>query len=254
MTGSNQFSEKIAREAAAVISQEIDTHGQSAAVISQEINAQTQTEQDTALIFLQELRRKKEKELRLLDKIEKNICREETENIHQHLKAFLSCNEDSFLTGKEAACLRPIYEDRAKPPARHQLRGAPINFPATITKLEVGHYKFTLPPLFSKRTHEKTFRDGKAIQYLVAYLLQEYENRNGIIRKMKRPMVIFIHHVKDWSGKKWVPDADNLDAKSIVDALQGYFYANDSVLDITLIHTGKLDEKSFTELHLIDAV
>lgn len=237
MADTNIFSRKVIHEAARQPAREKPPQAEAA---------------DKRIALLRAIKKKKEKEVRLLAEIELAVLHAEEAEADRLVKRFLSANEAGFLCGKEAVYARQSMKTEYEPPAWF-LRGRPEGCPSSLARISDSHFKFVLPPLTGKKTTEKAYRDGCAIHYLVTYLLQQYESRNGLVKAMERPFVLFIHHVDDRRKACRVPDPDNLEVKTVIDSLQGYFFENDSVLDITLLHAGKRDDSDYTEVHILDS-
>lgn len=122
-----------------------------------------------------------------------------------------------------------------------------------IRKIENG-YELTLPPLISKQYAKKTNVDGKAIQATIRYLIKQYEGEHGEIIPFAKATLIFTHHVAENKLGYAIPDPDNLDIKSCIDALQGRFIECDNLMSISLIQRGEISSQSYTVLTLKDGL
>lgn len=199
--------------------------------------------------LISKVTRKKEEEIRLLSEIKKSLspgCREKEVDA---VNSYLTQNEQNYLLAKNIASFLQGKGERPKP--RETLLGKMQDFPAELKKHSDCHYEMILPPLYAKSVKDRFAADGKAIYNIVRFLVKDYEQSHGQIPMLSHPTLIFTHCVLMEKRGKQIPDPDNIDIKSIIDALQGTFYDNDSVLDLNLLITGEISDTAMTRLYII---
>lgn len=162
-------------------------------------------------------------------------------------REFAMSNEEIYLKLKS---LIYLMQDK-RPDNMAERIGTTESFPSELRMLSPGVWKFTLPPLFSVSAKRKIYSEGKHIYYLVLNLLMQYENKGERIPQIDHPLVLFRHHICTDTAMPF--DYDNIDSKRAIDAMQGYFFDNDSALDFDLHHTAVADpEESYCEIYVID--
>lgn len=215
--------------------------------------AQNVYEENNFFQLLLDIRAKKQKEVSTLGNIIDCFLQEDKSQIYKKIKSYLAMNEKNFLDAKPLCYYgrKVITQDTTSSESYFEIYGRSDYFPSKLEKLDHQHYCFTLPPMSSKYNSEKNAIDGKRMQYMLTYLMQEYEKENKI-EMLHKPIAIFEHYVDTSAGVKWVPDADNLDTKVALDSVQGFIIADDSLLNIALLQLGHDAKKSYTKLHFME--
>ncbi len=201
-------------------------------------------------LHLQELIQDKENELKKLHQLQAFLEEGDRKKTASLVEKILQKNEATFLRTKRLSALLKTENNFSESENWYVTHGKPEDFPAKLIKHNEEHYEFVLPPLSGKKIKDKNVSDGKAIHYLIMYLIGEHEKENPQIKMMLRPTILFEHCIKK-DAASYAPDPDNVEVKSVLDSLQNYFYENDSVLDITVIQTGRLSEFDHTKVHII---
>ncbi|MEY8369058.1 hypothetical protein AALA24_09840 [Anaerovoracaceae bacterium 42-11] len=201
-------------------------------------------------LHLQELIQDKENELKKLRQLQIYLEEGDRKKTASLVEKILPKNEAVFLRTKRLSALLNVENSFSGKPDWYIVHGKPEDFPAKLVMHDEGHYEFLLPPLSGKKIKDKNVSDGKAIHYLIMYLIREYEKENPQIKMMSRPTILFEHCIKK-DAASYAPDPDNVEVKSVLDSLQNYFYENDSVLDITIIQAGRLSEFDHTKVHIL---
>ncbi len=157
------------------------------------------------------------------------------------IKSFLIKYEKGYLNAKDL-----LYHTADLPEDAAEYEDSCIS---SLTAYSDDAFLFTLPPMRSFRKKEEASGLGNYMWQLVWDLLLDYDKRYGI-KNLKNPTVMFVHEISaEDKNKRYVPDPDNLDCSKVLDALHdGGLIKSDSVLAITLIHKGKIAEKSQTQV------
>ena len=162
----------------------------------------------------------------------------------------LRLGEKQFIKLKENAAL--ILDQRDLSP--YEIYGTTTDFPAGIEKIDSDRWKIHLPIFSPTSATRRKSGDGRYMYYLVSNLLREYQKRNRgsgeQIKLLKQPLVIFKYHIRP--ERKLVFDFDNVDSKSALDAMQGYFFTDDSAFSITTIQKSIRSEDSYTDIFVME--
>lgn len=158
--------------------------------------------------------------------------------------------EKQFIKLKENAAL--ILDQRDLSP--YEIHGTTTEFPASVEKIDSERWKIHLPIFSPVSATRRKSGDGRYMYYLVANLLNEYqkENKNtdDQIKLLKQPLVIFKYHIRP--ERNLVFDFDNVDSKSALDAMQGFFFTDDSAFSITTIQKSIRADESFTDIFVME--
>jgi len=162
-------------------------------------------------------------------------------------REFGKANEEIYLRLKSL-----IYTMQGKRAANMAEEiGTTESFPSSLMEIRPGIWKFTLPPFFSVSAKKKLYNEGKHMYYLVLNLQMQYEKNSGRIETLKRPLVLFRHHI--CTDVQLPFDYDNIDSKRAIDAMQGYFIGDDNALSLTAVHEAVEDpERSYCEIYVLD--
>lgn len=192
------------------------------------------------------------------------------ENPHQALNRsfsnkilqFLSESEKNFIEMKDLASLTRLNDSLEVYDAYleayrlfpYETKGAFDYFDGSLEKITEPYegYKFRLPPMNSKNGALRYIGDGKFVYYAIQKLIKDYEVKHSIIRPMKSPIGIFVHHFDADKKEVTTLDADNVDTKTSTDALQGYILTDDNLLSFWTMNFGVEDTTSFCDLFLIE--
>lgn len=158
--------------------------------------------------------------------------------------------ERQFIKLKENAAL--ILDQRDLSP--YEIHGTTTDFPAAIEKINEDRWKLHLPIFSPVSATRRKSGEGRFIYYLVSNLLNTYqkEHKNTVdqIKLLKHPLVIFKYHILP--ERNLVFDFDNVDSKSALDAMQGFFFTDDSAFSITTIQQSVRSEESFTDIFVME--
>ena len=105
-----------------------------------------------------------------------------------------------------------------------------IKAPAAFMKMDIG---------------ARTRMIGRAVY---AKLAQYMKDKNITAPMFEKADISIIHHISKTSDIMNIPDADNLDTKSMLDAVDGLLIPNDDLITIRLTEYGVIDEDDFTEI------
>ena len=158
--------------------------------------------------------------------------------------------EKQFLKLKENAA--QILDRNDLPP--YEIHGTMSDFPSSIEKFDGDKWKLHLP-IFSpvSSTRRKT-GDGRFIYYLVFNLLNQYQRQNknteNEIKLLKQPLIVFKYHIMP--ERSLVFDFDNVDSKSALDAMQGFFFTDDNALSLTTIQKAVKSDSSYTDIFILE--
>jgi len=162
----------------------------------------------------------------------------------------LRLGERQYLKLKENAAVIMGQEERSP----YEIYGTTTDFPASIEKIREDRWKIHLPIFSPVSATRRVSGDGRYMYYLVFNLLNEYqkENRNteNELHILEDPLVIFKYHIRP--ERNLVFDFDNIDSKPALDAMQGFFFTDDSALSITTIHNAVRSESSFTDIFVME--
>ena len=123
-------------------------------------------------------------------------------------------------------------------------------FPAYL-KYESGIWKFHLPPMPSVKKVKRTASEGQAVFYSVMYLLEEYEREHHMrLSCLEEPVLYIRHNIR--KDETEVFDADNVDTKRAIDAMQGYLLSDDNALYLTTITDGALADEDSCDMYLFE--
>lgn len=158
--------------------------------------------------------------------------------------------EKQFIRLKENAAL--ILDQRDSSP--YEIYGTTSDFPADVSKIGEDKWRLHLPIFSPASATRRKSGEGRYIYYLVSNLLSEYQKEHKEtderIKILKQPLVIFKYHILP--ERKLVFDFDNVDSKSALDAMQGFFFTDDSALSITTIQSCTKSEESFTDIFVME--
>ena len=216
----------------------------------EEIREEEKKELDLERItYVKRLRQKALANLQIVEKLLELV--KEGEPDTKQINAVLSANNRNYLFTKEVAAFLKDGVRRGTPEYDAvDILGNPGDFPASLSRSEDGIYCFHLPQLESKKTTDTGAGDKNPMRYLVLYLIREYEKENHVITPFKKPLLVFEHIFDKDKSLRHVPDFDNMDTKAVIDALEYYMIENDSALDITLVHIGKIGDETYTNLYV----
>ena len=176
--------------------------------------------------------------------------------ISNSIKSLLRDSERIYLSEKELSCfarkedsLRIFKESYAN--MDYDIYGRTDIFPAELEKIKDG-YRFILPSLESIKISQRFSSEGKNAYYITQKLLHDFEKNHGEITPVKEPVAIFFHHISEKNKYICTIDADNIDAKQVVDAMQGYMISDDNLLNLWTIHMAKTDKNSYCELYILE--
>ena len=171
------------------------------------------------------------------------------EEYYNEIRRFLVGYERGFLYAKNLICYRRNFLTHGPRLEPIEIKGESFSFPVSLTRWEDG-YRYVLPPMPGKRTTEKTGGDAKSIHYTMQLLNRRFLQTESVAL-VKSPLILFVDHIKADLSDQFVPDFDNLDVKTAIDALRYSLIADDSMRDITLMQFSKDDRESFTELYVL---
>jgi len=158
--------------------------------------------------------------------------------------------EKEYLRLKENAAI--IADKQDKTP--FEIYGTSYDFEATIEYMGNSQWKLHLPIFSPISVSRKKPGDGKYIYYLVYNLLDKYWNehkKDGTAPTiLKDPVVVYEYHIKP--HRNFVFDYDNVDSKSALDAMQGFFLTDDSAFSLTVIQSAVKDEESYTDIYILE--
>ena len=158
--------------------------------------------------------------------------------------------EKQYLRLKETAC--ELADGQDKTP--FEIYGTATDFQVSIDRVGEKSWRLHLPVFSPISPSRKKAGDGKYMYYLVYNLLVKYwkEHRDdgGLPSPLKDPVVIYEYHIRP--DRNLVFDFDNVDSKSVLDAMQGFFITDDSAFSITTIQTAVKDENSFTDIFVLE--
>lgn len=158
--------------------------------------------------------------------------------------------EKQYLRLKGTAC--EIADGRDKTP--FEIYGTASDFQVSIEKIGENRWKLHLPVFSPISPSRKKAGDGKYMYYLVYNLLDKYwkeHKEDGTLPKpLKDPVIIYEYHIRP--DRNLVFDFDNVDSKSVLDAMQGFFITDDSAFSITTIQNAVRDDNSFTDIFILE--
>ena len=163
------------------------------------------------------------------------------------IRQFAKTNEEIYLKLKSL-----IYEIQPEPTTSVvEELGTTESFPSTLEQVTPDMWRFHLPPFYSVSAKKRLYNEGRHMYYLVQNLIRQFESKSGRVDVMKRPLVVFEHHICTRSDN--VFDYDNIDAKRATDAMQGYFLRDDNGLYLTIMHEMREDAReSFCDIYVIE--
>ena len=164
------------------------------------------------------------------------------------INTFAIENEEIYLKLK-----RLIYDIQGKEIGNiHERIGTTDSFPSSLEKSEEGVWKFHLPPFYSVQSSDRGVSNaGKHIFYLMLNLEIGYEEENGRIEKIEKPLVVFEHHI--CSDVQRVFDFDNIDSKRALDAMQCFFLDDDNALSLVTMNVATADpSESYCDIYIAD--
>ena len=213
-------------------------------------------EEDAYKDLLEQTISSKMHEVKLLLKIKENLGTVNHDEMMRTVKSFLRANEHNFYNAKPLYNYRLAFDKQEiKSPASasyYDTYGRCDDFSCTMVKENPCHYVLTLPPMVGKKTTEKKVKEGIALTALVVNLIHTFDVKTGDLEMIEHPVAVFIHHIEKDKAKMFIPDADNLDVKVVLDALQGFLISDDNLAQLTLMQSGIFSDEAFTELHLMD--
>jgi len=199
---------------------------------------------------LEECQKRDKKRAVLLSDILENVEYENVDDLGRDILKYLRDTEKDFIYSKLLHVFEQESEEELKEDMKRELYGASDYFPASLS-YKNNMYVFTLPPMVSVKRDNRHNPNGKYIKYLTLSLLEETDIP---IRTLKKPVIMFEHHicVNGENELPYVADADNIDAKSCQDALQKFLFNDDNLLSLTTVHRGVKDDRAFTKVMVMD--
>lgn len=200
-----------------------------------------------------------EGEVQELYKISKLFQIDTLAQAQEKLQKYQSDTEKHFLERKALKTFlsnlgTPISCGFTPEEAGPSLLGKCDYFPAFLKQVNVSYSYFILPEMLPRRHTINGFSTGAFLKNIINNLIQD-AIENGELNNCPYDYatVVFEHHLDQSRGEVAQPDADNLEAKIVTDALNGLLIANDSLSNISTIHLGIMDQKAFTKLHVFSA-
>lgn len=162
----------------------------------------------------------------------------------------LRIGEKQFLKLKESAAV--IMDMTGNSP--YEIYGTTADFPAEISKIGDDKWKIHLPIFSPISASRKNSGDGRYMYYLVFNLLNEYQkkykNTDAELRILEEPLVIYRYHILP--ERNLVFDFDNVDSKSSLDAMQGFFFTDDNAFSLTTIQNAVRSKESYTDIYVME--
>lgn len=158
--------------------------------------------------------------------------------------------EKHLLKAKDG--IEELSSDRKLPSLEHE---SIENNPYTLIVESPNHIYFHLPKMVSIQSKNRNWYHGDYLFRLIQDAIRRYNEKHKQAEfHFQKASIVFCHHVSDVTKSRGLFDADNVDAKSVTDALYPVLPEDDNVLCLTTVHTGIMDEKDFTEVHVIETV
>lgn len=194
------------------------------------------------------LQAEKKKEISILENISVSIYENDEARAVQQTAEFSSVSERTYIDGKEISLLASGYRKDEVP--NYSYAGTTVLDEAGIEKKSYG-WVITTPPLYNKKSSERMPSDGKYIHYLILKQLENFEKKNGFMEEIINPVVVFEHHI-ELNNLSKLFDADNIDTKAALDAINGFLFCDDNIINLSTIHTGVKDHKSYCKIHVFE--
>ena len=175
-------------------------------------------------------------------------CGELDDNNANELRNYVASSENVFLRGKKIVNF--LNHGKIQPGASAKLEtyGRWYSDDYSLTRTEEGAYEFILPPLTSQYKLERRANEGRAIQQLVLYLIDEYMGEGNEFELFNNATIEFYHHIDRTLPEIFVPDADNIYVKKVIDCLHGFIIDSDNLRHLDLAHYGVKSTKSYTKM------
>lgn len=117
-----------------------------------------------------------------------------------------------------------------------------------LKKTEFG-FEIFLPLLNGKPLSlKRKSADGKLIRTILRALITRHSD---IIERVDKPVIIFEYHINPEDDILKYTDPDNWNVKFVTDELQGFFIGDDNALNLTTMHIGVPDEKTYSKINII---
>ena len=164
------------------------------------------------------------------------------------LRNYVASSETIFLRGKKIVNF--LEHGKLQPNAADKLAtyGRWYSDDYCLTRKDEDTYELILPPLVSQYKLERRANEGRAIQQLVLYLIDEYVKNGNELELFYDATIEFYHYIDSDMPEISVPDPDNIDIKIVIDALHGFIIESDNLVHLDLAHYGVNSTKSYTKL------
>lgn len=164
------------------------------------------------------------------------------------LRNYVASSETIFLRGKKIVNF--LEHGKLQPNAADKLAtyGRWYSDDYSLTRTEEGAYEFILPPLSSQYNLTKVHNEGRDLQQLVLYLIDEFMGEGNEFEFFLNATIEFYHYIDSTLPEILVPDADNVYVKKVIDCLHGFIIDSDNLLHLDLAHYGVKSTKSYTKM------
>lgn len=171
-----------------------------------------------------------------------------SKELHAKIRTYVAQSEIFFLSGKKL--INFIEHESLKISAEQKLHiyGKWMDNRYSLKKIERG-YLFILPPMTSQYKRERRLQEGRAIYEMVLYLIDEFQKEESL-ECFSDADITFRHYIDRNLPEISVPDADNVDIKKVIDAMQGFIIKSDNLLHLNLSHEGFLSDWAHTEIYV----
>lgn len=170
-----------------------------------------------------------------------------SDKLSSELRWYIAQSETTFLQSKQTVNYIDHGTIQLKADAKLETCGKWSDEKYSLTK-EGDEYIFILPPMVSQYKSERRLQEGRAIQMLVLYLLDEFQKKGQQMEMFPEATIEFHHYIDINMPERSVPDPDNVDIKKVIDSLHGFIIESDNLLHLDLLHYGYLSTIPHTKV------